>query len=180
MGTKYLARGRTAMEPHHAARRNGFMLRHLLGPALALAWVAPRPAIAQDDPVLASRAAYQQAVKAYEAHDVPVVLAHAREAQRLRPDHGGVTYALASAFAMSGDTAGAFAMLRRFALLGYTADVMADSDLASLRSLKAFDVIRQSLARNAEPVMRSQPAFTLPERDLLTEGLAYDARTGAF
>ena len=68
--------------------------------------------------MLASRAAYQQAVKAYEAHDVPAFLAHARDAQRLRPDHGGVTYALASACAMSGDTAGAFAMLRRFARAG--------------------------------------------------------------
>ncbi len=168
------------MEPRRTGRRSGLMLRHLLGPALALGWVAPRPAIAQDDPVLASRAAYQQAVKAYEAHDVPAFLAHARDAQRLRPDHGGVTYALASACAMSGDTAGAFAMLRRFARLGYTADVMADSDLAPLRSLPPFEAIRRTLARNAEPVMRSQAAFTLPERDLLTEGIAYDPGTGAF
>src|SRR6476469_1879495 len=169
MRRKYLAQGLPAMEPGRWGRRSALMPRSFLLMTLALVWVAPVPARAQDDSVLASRAAYQQAVTAYEAHDVPAFLAHAREAQRLRPDHGGVTYALASAFAMSGDTAGAFAMLRRFALLGYTADVMADSDLASLRSLKAFDVIRQSLARNAEPVMRSQPAFTLPERDLLTE-----------
>ena len=168
------------MEPRGAGRRSGWMLRHLLAPVLALAWVAPRPAAAQDDPVLASRAAYQQAVKAYEAHDVPAFLAHARDAQRLRPDHGGVTYALASACAMSGDTAGAFAMLRRFARLGYTADVMADSDLAPLRSLPAFAAVRRELARNAEPVMRAQAAFTLPERDLLTEGIAYDPRSGAF
>jgi len=168
------------MEPARWARRSGLMPRASLWPALALLWAIPVPAPAQDDPILASRAAYQQAVKAYEAHDVPAFLAHAREAQRLRPDHGGVTYALASACAMSGDTAGAFAMLRRFAKLGYTADLMADSDFESLRSLPAFDAVRRSLARNAEPVMRSRAAFTLPERDLLTEGIAYDARTGAF
>src|SRR6476661_4497132 len=119
MGRKYLAQGLPAMEPGRWRRRSALMPRSFLLMALARVWVAPVPARAQDDSVLASRAAYQQAV-------------------------------------------------------------MADSDLASLRSLKAFDVIRQSLARNAEPVMRSQPAFTLPERDLLTEGLAYDARTGAF
>jgi hypothetical protein len=62
------------MEPGCARRRNGIMLRYLLGPALALAWAAPRAALAQDDPVLASRAAYQQAVTAYEAHDVPAFL----------------------------------------------------------------------------------------------------------
>lgn len=146
---------------------------------MALAILAA-PAAAQDDPVLASRAAHQQAVKAYEAHDVPGFLAHAREAERLRPDHGGVIYTLASAYAMAGDTAGALAMLQRFAALGYTADVMADSDLAPLRSLPQFDAVRRALSRNATPLMRSEAAFTLPERDLLTEGVAYDPRTRAF
>src|SRR4026208_208361 len=93
MGTKYLARGRTAMEPGCAGRRNGFMLRHLLGPALALAWAAPRALTAQADSVIASRAAYQQAVKAYEAHDVPAFLAHARDAPRPRPGPGGAARA---------------------------------------------------------------------------------------
>jgi sugar lactone lactonase YvrE len=168
------------MEPGLEARRKAFMLGYIGPVAAAFVAVFPGLALAQDDPVLASRAAYQEAVRAYEAHDVPAFLAHAREAQRLRPDHGGVTYALASAYAMAGDTAGALAMLRRFARLGYTADVMADSDLAPLRSLPAFDTIRRSLARNAEPVVRSRVAFTLPERDLLTEGVAHDPRSGAF
>ena len=105
------------MEPRRRGRRNGVMLRRLLGPALALACATPRPAIAQDDPVLASRAAYQQAVKAYEAHDVPAFLAHARDAQRLRPDHGGMTYALACADAMTGDTAGAIRAYRHYLVL---------------------------------------------------------------
>lgn len=156
------------------------MPRYFTWLTLVLAVPSARPAAGQDDPVLASRAAYQRAVRAYHAHDLPGFLTFAREAQRLRPDHGGVTYALASACALSGDTAGAFAMLRRFAALGYTADVTADSDLASLRSVPSFDAIRRSLARNAEPLMRSQAAFTLPERDLLTEGIAYDPAGGAF
>src|SRR6476646_11576898 len=137
MGRKYLAQGLPAMEPGRWRRRSALMPRSFLLMALARVWVAPRPARAQDDPVLASRAAYQEAVRAYEAHDVPAFLAHARDAQRLRPDHGGVTYALASACAMSGDTAGAFAMLRRFARLGYTADIMADSALVPLRAQPA-------------------------------------------
>lgn len=168
------------MEPGSRPRRSGLMPPGIVWYSLVLLCLIPSAAAGQDDPVLASRAAFQLAVKAYEAHDVPAFLAHAREAQRLRPDHGGVTYTLASACALSGDTAGAFAMLRRFAKLGYTADVMADSDFARLRSLPAFEAIRRSLARNATPVMRSQAAFTLPERDLLTEGIAYDPRTGAF
>src|SRR5262245_60666231 len=135
MARKYLAQGLPAMEPGRRPRRSGLMPPTILWSSLLLLWVIPARAAAQDDPVLASRAAFQLAVKAYQAHDVPAFLAHAREAQRLRPDHGGVTYTLASACALSGDTAGAFDMLRRFAKLGYTADVMADSDFARLYSL---------------------------------------------
>jgi len=151
----------------------------LILPAL-VALLAADPAAAQQDPILASRAAYQEAVRAYEAHDVPAFLAHAREAERLRPDHGGVIYALASACALSGDTAGALAALRRFAALGYTADVAADSDFTPLRELPAFAAVGRSLATNAEPVVRSRRAFTLPERDLLTEGIAWDSVSRAF
>ncbi|MGN6393092.1 MAG: hypothetical protein ACTHM9_12730 [Gemmatimonadales bacterium] len=137
-------------------------------------------AAAQNDPILASRAAYQEAVRAYQAHDVPAFLAHARDAERLRPDHGGVIYTLASAYALSGDTVEALAMLRRFAALGYFANVAADTDLAPLRPLGGFMAVRQALAKNAEPVVRASRAFTLPERDLLTEGIAYDSVTRAF
>jgi sugar lactone lactonase YvrE len=168
------------MEPGPGPGRSGLMPPTIPWFSLVLLWVIASPASGQDDPVLASRAAFQLAVKAYEAHDVPAFLAHAREAERLRPDHGGVIYTLASACALSGDTAGAFDMLRRFAKLGYTADLAADSDFARVRSLPAFAAARRSLARNAEPVMRSRAAFTLPERDLLTEGIAYDPGTRAF
>lgn len=130
--------------------------------------------------MLASRAAYARAVEAYKAHDVPAFLRYAVEAQRLRPKHGATTYALASAYAMAGDTAAALEALRRFAALGFTADIAADADLAPLRSSPAYDSLRAALGRNAAPIARAAPAFTLPERDLLTEGIAYDARSRAF
>ena len=137
-------------------------------------------AAAQSDPVVASRAAYQEAVHAYEAHDFPGFLRHAREAERLRPAHGGVVYGLACAYALTGDTIAALATLQHFAALGHTADIGADADFASLRSLPAFDSLRQAMRRNAAPLVHSTPAFTLAERDLLTEGIAYDPKTRSF
>ncbi|HET7427208.1 MAG TPA: hypothetical protein VFJ50_09210, partial [Gemmatimonadales bacterium] len=149
--------------------------------ALALSLAVSAPSLlAQTDPVVASRAEYREAVKAYEAHDTLAFLRHASEAARLRPTHGGVLYALASARALAGDSTTALAALRRFATLGYTADVDSDADLASLRGIAAFDTLRAELRRNAEPIARSKPAFTLAERDLLTEGLAYDSVTRTF
>jgi sugar lactone lactonase YvrE len=137
-------------------------------------------ASAQADPVATSRAAYQEAVHAYEAHDFPGFLRYAREAERLRPAHGGVVYGLACAYALTGDTAAALATLQHFATLGHTADLDADADFTSLRSLPAFDSLRQAMRRNAAPLVRSTPAFTLAERDLLTEGIAYDPKTRSF
>lgn len=148
--------------------------------ALALLLGVPLGAHAQSDPVVASRAAYQEAVRAYEARDIPTFLRHAKEAERLRPSHGGVISALASAYALSGDTAAALGTLRHFAALGYTADIDADTDLTSLRGHPALDSLRRALQANAAPLVRSRPAFTLVERDLLTEGIAYDPKSRMF
>jgi hypothetical protein len=178
------------MEPASGRRRSGLMptpshrspTRWPLAVALlavltpGTAWGAQAPT----DPVLASRAAAQAAQEAYARHDVPTFLARAREAAQLRPEHGGVLYTLASACALAGDTTGALDALDRFAELGYAADVTADSDLATLRLLPRFAAVERSLARNGAPLSRARVAFTLPERDLLTEGLAYDSVSGAF
>jgi len=148
---------------------------------LLLAALAPRAAAgAQGDPVVESRAHYRAAVAAYEARDLPTFLEHAREAQALRPAHGGVTYALASAYALTGDTAGALATLRHFAALGYSADLAADSDFVRLRSTDAYAELSRRLERNAEPLVASRIGFELPERDLLIEGIAHDARDDVF
>jgi hypothetical protein len=137
-------------------------------------------ALAQSDPVLDSRAQHALAVRAYEARDYAGFLQHARAAQALRPTHGGVTYALASALALTGDTAGALQALRHFAKLGYAADVVADSDFATLRQRPTFLEVAALVGKNHHPVVRSHVAFTLPQPDLLTEGIAYDPAQRVF
>jgi sugar lactone lactonase YvrE len=148
---------------------------------LLLAMLAPTAvAQAQSDPVIESRTHYRAAVQAYEARDVPAFLEHARRAQALRPTHGGMTYALASALALAGDTAAALATLRHYAALGYAADLAADPDFAAVRGSKAYDELGRRLRRNAEPLVASRVAFEIRERDLLTEGIAYDPGDDAF
>jgi sugar lactone lactonase YvrE len=151
-------------------------LRRIL---LGAAFVA-RPLSAQTDPVVESRVHYQAAARAYEARDLPTFLEHARKAQELRPAHGGVTLALASALALNGDTAGAFRALSHFAALGYSTDLEADSDFESLRASGSYPDLARRLERNREPVVVSRPAFELPDSALLTEGIAYDDRERVF
>jgi hypothetical protein len=145
-----------------------------------LAALAPATAGAQSDPVLESRAELRAAAAAYEARDWPAYLAHARRAHTLRPEHGGVTLALASALALSGDTAGALAALDRFAARGYSADLAGDADFASVRAAPGWTALAARLAANAGPIARSRPAFTAGEPGLLAEGIAYDPVTRAF
>lgn len=156
------------------ARGLSLCLHLLLLPVGALAQAAGA------DPIAESRAHYREAVRAYQAGDHADFLAHARQAQALRPAHGGVTYALASAYALNGDTAAALGSLRRFAAMGYTAELEADSDFAALRGSTAYAELQRRLQSNREPVVRGRVAFELPERDLLAEGIAYDEREGAF
>jgi sugar lactone lactonase YvrE len=149
---------------------------------LASLLVAAQAATAQtqSDPILESRRHYRAAVEASEAGDRAAYLEHARQAQTLRPEHGGVTWALASASALTGDTAGAFRALRHFAALGYWGDLAADTDFVSLRGSQAYTSLTRRLAANQAPVTASRVAFELPDRDLLTEGIAYDSAAGDF
>ncbi len=143
----------------------------LAGLLLLVHWSA---AAGQTDSIVASRAEYREAVQAYEARDLAAFLTHARLAQALRPKHGGVTYALASAYALNRDTTAALGMLRHFAALGYFADVAADSDFAVLQGSALLGEVLRRLQQNRDPVIRSSVAFTLSQPDLLTEGVAYD------
>lgn len=142
--------------------------------ALVLVAVPAQAGGTQSDPVTASRQHFRAAVEAYESGDRPAYLRHAREAQALRPSHGGVTWALASALALTGDTAGALGMLRHFAALGYAGDIAADSDFASLQGSASYDELTRRLAANRAPLVGSRPAFELDDPSLLTEGVAYD------
>ena len=99
----------------------------------------------EPDSITRSRAEYREAVRAYEAKDYPAFLTHARRARELRPAHGGVTYALASAYALTGDTLAALRSLRQYAALGYTARLEEDSDFASLRTSPAFAELERRL-----------------------------------
>jgi sugar lactone lactonase YvrE len=147
---------------------------------LLAALVPPASAAAQSDPVVESRSHYRAAMQAYQARDFAGFLEHAQEAYSLRPAHGGVAYALASAYALTGDTARALATLRGFAALGYSADLAADSDLAALRGNQAYDELARRLERNGDPVVAGRMAFEIPERDLLTEGIGHDPQEDVF
>ena len=87
---------------------------------------------------------------------------------------------LASVEARLGQPEAALRRLERYAAMGLTADLAADSALAPARSQPGWAQVSARIARNAEPVRRGDTVVVLPSRDMLAEDIAYDPRSRRF
>jgi hypothetical protein len=118
---------------------------------------------------------------AHQADDRPDFLAHARAAAQAAPAHPVAPYNLACALALVGQPVEAAAELDRLSAAGVAFDLDHDRDFDPIRQAPAFVAARERLeAVRARRIETSRVAFTLPDRDLLTEGIAYDSLTGGF
>src|SRR5690606_13184714 len=79
-----------------------------------------------------------------------------------------------------GDHRSAMALLGRIANMGLVYPVDTDEDVASLKGTKGFDEIVDKFASNNVPVGRSSTAFTLDQKGLITESIAYDDKTKTY
>ena len=103
-----------------------------------------------------------------------------RESARLRPDHPELLYGLADAFALTGNPDSALTCLEQIAEMGLTAPAREDSALISLQSDRRFKSVIDRFDVNTQPTMNCRIAFTLPQQDLVPEGLAYDPGSKSF
>ncbi len=118
-----------------------------------------------------------QAIKAKDYAKLRDVL---RELKPLMPGNPRVIYNLAASDAVLGDTQSALAGLRNLAGMGLIYDFAADEDFSSLRKSNEFAAIVKQIDDNKKPVSHSAAAFTLAERDLIPEDIAYDPSTRHF
>ncbi len=93
------------------------------------------------------------------------------------PDEPDVLTALARAEALTGDSAAAIKHLSHVVAMGYGLGAETDPAFASLSSLAGFRALLPAIAENARPIVRSEAAFTVPEADLIPEGIAWDPGT---
>ncbi|MET0553647.1 MAG: hypothetical protein ABW221_11460 [Vicinamibacteria bacterium] len=145
--------------------------------SMALSAVLAVTALAADDPV---RVLDQQATAAYKAKDYAGFLKHSRALSEAIPWSLRARYNLACGYALTGAPDEALKALEGIAAREVAMDVGADDDLASLRALPAFKALQDRMESFASPVGQASAAFTLPEKDLITEGVAHDPKTGAF
>ncbi|HSP33039.1 MAG TPA: SMP-30/gluconolactonase/LRE family protein [Thermoanaerobaculia bacterium] len=95
------------------------------------------------------------------------------------PTDGARIYVFAQYLDKTGDTAEALQWLRELERLGWTHGVN-DHDFVHLRDSREYRTIAARLNGREPHVVRSTTAFTIPQRDLIPEGIAYDAATGDF
>lgn len=132
------------------------------------------------DAVAASRKVFAEAAAARERNDADEYVRLMLEVVKLRPDQPGAQFRLAGALARKGQADEAFAILRRIAAQGLFFRLESDADFANIRDAPGWPAALAAFAENLKPIVASEVAFRLGERDLLPEGLTHDARTNTF
>ena len=123
---------------------------------------------------------YRQSYAQYQAKNYPAMLAALQTMNTLRPNHPSVMTALASAYALNGRPDDALEVMSRLVRMKTWFDT-ADPDFESLRTSSRFKALARDLDQlKSERIGGAAVAFRIAERDLITEGLAFDRSTGSF
>lgn len=112
--------------------------------------------------------------EAYQAGKYDVFLSEMRRAFAVRPDHPRIIYNLASALALNGKPDEALTLLERLGAMGLSMPAEKDDDFRSLAGQDRFRVACARLASNGTAYGSSVPSVTIPGKQLILEGLAYD------
>ncbi len=145
--------------------------------AMAAAAATAAPAESSRDKSLGFQ---KKAVAAYQQKDWAAFLENSRQAERFTPGNPRLVYNLACAEALTGDARGAAKHLESLLDRKLDLGLEADADFAGVRDSPAFASVLRKLAALKAPVSRGTLAFRLPEKDLVTEGIAHDPVSGAF
>jgi len=127
-----------------------------------------------------ARQAEQSAIKAYQAKNYVEFLAQMKLANAARPNHPRLIYNLASAYATAGESEPVYALLERLANMGLFFDIAKDADFGMFTGSGRFNAIEAKFAENKKAVNNSTRAFSLNDKTLISEGLAYNAKEQTF
>lgn len=122
-----------------------------------------------------------QAMANYKAKDSAKFLENMMRVNDLRPNHSRLLYNLAVAYALNNNKPNeALTVLKRLAAMDLFFAIEKDDDFKSLFDSPQFKTIQTEFANNLKAVNRSEKTFTIPQKDLTIEGIAYDSATNRF
>ena len=135
---------------------------------------------ASDDLPRTARYYRQQAAAAYKSKEYDTALTNLNKALELIPDHPTLFYKIAAISCLQGKTAEALAALSKIADMGIALRPEKDADFDSIKETPEFKAILKRFDQNRSPVVKSTIAFSIHEKGLITEGLAYDPADQTF
>lgn len=115
-----------------------------------------------------------------DADAVREQIAIVEKLQTVVPDRGAVLYFLSTAKQRLGEAREAIALLKECLALREGFDPSGDPAFLGLKGTKEFDDLVLSVHRDFPVVAESRLAFVTEEKDLIPEGLAYDAKQNLF
>jgi hypothetical protein len=118
--------------------------------------------------------------KAYQEKNYASFLANMQIAADMRVNHPRLMYNLAAAYALNNKPNEALALLKRQADMGLVFSIATNHDFDSLRTQPEFTAILKEVEHNQSQTISSVPAFTVHEKGLVPEGIAYDEEGGEF
>jgi sugar lactone lactonase YvrE len=131
-------------------------------------------------PLAELRRLFTEAAAAHEKKDHALFLEKSQAALALAPRGIRAHYNVACGYALTGRAAEAVAMLDRITAMGAFVDAGPDADFATIKDSAGFKAALARAAALKEPLVSGVEAFRLREKDLITEGLAHDPKSGDF
>jgi len=115
-----------------------------------------------------------------DAADVREQIAVVEKLKPVVPDRGAVLFFLSTAKQHLGETREALELLKECLKLREGFDPSGSPSFTGLKGTKEFDELVAAVRRDFPVVAQARPAFVTEERDLIPEGLAYDAKRNLF
>jgi sugar lactone lactonase YvrE len=124
----------------------------------------------------------KEAREAYDRGDKAAFLRDYEEAARLRPGNTGILYNLACGQALNGQTAAALATLSELLAHRVAVNLDGDTDFDTIRKTEGYARIAAAMEklRKQRVTSGATVAFTIPQKEIAPEGVAYDPVTKAF
>ncbi len=116
----------------------------------------------------------RDAMAAYQQHDYETFLDNIRTLHDMNPHSPNIMYNMACGYALTGRGDSALMILNTLADDGIDFGAANDGDFASVKNTAKFAEIMKKLARNTESVSSSIKVISLPDNDIMIEGITYD------
>ena len=130
---------------------------------------------------------YSKGMAAYNKKDYPLFVKYLKKAVELAPFNPNLLYNLARAYAIQGNKDESLKLLQQCVDLGFYFNSVNSAfnerefkDFNNIRETDAFKVILNKIQRMNTPIINSETAFNISEKDLMPEGIAYDPIEQAF